>query len=67
MDFWEALAELHKERERLTVVIRNLEALVQGKDVGPMSRRGRKSMSPEERSEVSERMRRYWAGRRTGS
>lgn len=27
-------------------------------------RRGRKFMNPEERREVSERMRRYWAGRK---
>jgi hypothetical protein len=64
MDFWEALAELHKERERLSVVIRNLESLMQGKEVGPISRRGRKGMSAEERSQVSERMRKYWAERR---
>jgi hypothetical protein len=64
MDFWEALAELHRERERLTIVIRNLEALLEGKEVGPVSRRGRKGMSAEERTQVSERMRRYWAERR---
>jgi hypothetical protein len=64
MDFWEALAELHKERERLTIVIRNLEALLEGKEVGPVSRRGRKGMSAEERTQVSERMRRYWAEKR---
>jgi len=28
-------------------------------------RRGRKSMNAEQRREVAERMRRYWAGRRT--
>lgn len=64
MDFWEALRELHRERERLTTVIRNLEALVEGKEPGPLSRRGRKGMSPEERAEVSQRMRKYWASRR---
>ena len=30
----------------------------------PASRRGRKSMGDQERLEVSERMRNYWAGRR---
>jgi hypothetical protein len=63
MDFWEALRELHRERERLTTVIRNLEALVEGRQAGPLNRRGRKSMSPAERREVSERMKNYWAGR----
>jgi hypothetical protein len=30
----------------------------------PAKRRGRKSMNPSERQRVSERMRKYWAGRR---
>lgn len=66
MDFWHALQELQQERNRLETVIRNLESLVEGKQPGPLSRRGRKSMSPAERTEVSERMRRYWASRRGG-
>ena len=64
MDYWYALRELYQERERLTTVIRNLEALVEGKQPGPLSRRGRKQMLPEERAQVSERMRKYWAARR---
>jgi hypothetical protein len=64
MDYWYALGELYQERERLTTVIRNLEALVEGKESGPLSRRGRKQMLPEERAQVSERMRKYWASRR---
>lgn len=64
MDFWRAVQELHRERERLSTVIRNLETLVEGRQPTPISRRGRKSMSPAERAEVSERMRNYWARRR---
>ena len=64
MNYWDALHQLQQERERLTTVIRNLEALVEGKRPGPLTRRGRKGMSPAERAEVSERMRKYWAARR---
>ena len=64
MDFWDAIKELHEERDRLTAVIRNLEALVEGKQPGPLRRRGRKNMSAPERAEVSARMKKYWAARR---
>ena len=64
MDFWETLSELYRERDRLTTVIRNLEALVGGNEPGPLSRRGRKGMSPAEREQVSARMKNYWANRR---
>ena len=49
MDYRTALDELYRERRRLDEVIKNLEALVQGKQPPPLSRRGRKSMSEDER------------------
>ena len=66
MDLSKTIAELYEERTRLDRVIASLEQL--GESSSPVSistpRRGRKFMSPEERREVSERMRRYWAGRK---
>jgi hypothetical protein len=65
MDYWGAIGELYEERKRLDKVIQNLEALTQGQRPAPLSHRGRKSMTEEERREVSERMRNYWASRRS--
>ena len=65
MDFWKALRELHEERRRLDTLIANLEALRQGHDAPKRPSRGRKSMPPEERRIVSERMRAYWSRRRS--
>lgn len=66
MDLRKTIAELYEERNRLDRAIASLEQL--GDESIPMSisvsRRGRKSMSPNERREVSERMRKYWAGRK---
>lgn len=66
MDLSKTIAELYQEKTRLDRVIASLEQL--GVDPFPVSiavsRRGRKFMSPEERHEVSERMRRYWADRK---
>jgi hypothetical protein len=48
-------------------IIRELESLEGGTVLAlihPAKRRGRKSMSTEERREVSQRMRKYWASRR---
>jgi Zn-dependent oligopeptidase len=54
--------ELCHEKERLERVIASLEKL---QAPGPIrTRGGRKSMSPEERQEVSERMKKYWEKRR---
>ena len=70
MDFWKALEDLHKERKRLINAIAVLEDM-QGSDE-PSSRgqrkgrRGRKTMPPEERRMVAERMRAYWRRRRDG-
>ena len=64
MDFWKALSELRQERQRLDKLIASLDALKRGTRAGKTARRGRKSMPPEERQVVSERMRAYWAKRR---
>jgi hypothetical protein len=67
MDLSKTIAELYAEKSRLDRVIASLEQL--GVDAFPVpilvSRRGRKFMSPEERHEVSERMRKYWAERKS--
>jgi hypothetical protein len=68
MDLSKTIAELYEEKARLDRVIASLEQL--GVDSFPVSfaapRRGRKFMSPEERREVSDRMRKYWAERKAG-
>jgi hypothetical protein len=68
MDVYEAIRDLRKERDRLDATIAVLEARAKwerGQNGGKgKGRRGRKTMSPEERLQVSERMRRYWAARR---
>jgi len=68
MDLRKTIAELYQEKARLEKVIASLEQL--GTDPSPVPigtpRRGRKFMSPEERREVSERMRKYWAQRKAG-
>ena len=66
MDLSKTIAELYEEKTRLDRVIASLEQL--GQETTTLriitSRRGRKFMSPQERTQVSERMRRYWAGRK---
>jgi hypothetical protein len=69
MNFYKAIRQLYAERERLDRVIASLEQLEKGAAetnpaASPASRRGRKAMNAEERAEVSERMKRYWAARR---
>jgi hypothetical protein len=68
MDLYKAIRQLYEERARLDRVIASLEELQRaaGEDSegeGPR-RRGRKAMSEEERRQVSERMKQYWADRR---
>jgi len=69
MDLRKTIAELYEEKARLDRVIASLEQLA-AQDSLPVAlaapRRGRKFMSPEERLEVSERMRKYWAQRKAG-
>jgi hypothetical protein len=55
-----------RELARLDRAIAELASLAAGSGVdGGPKRRGRKSMGPEERKQVSERMTKYWAGRRS--
>lgn len=70
MDLYKAIQDLYAEKEKLERVIASLEELQRaaGGGIPPTpgsgKRRGRKSMGPDERQEVSERMKRYWARRR---
>ena len=68
IDLRKVLKDLYTQRERLEHVITSLEALQQGSAAGlpreKKTNRGRKSMGAEERREVSDRMRKYWAARR---
>jgi hypothetical protein len=69
MDLFKAIQDLYAEKEKLERVIASLEELQRTAGNLPAlekaaRRRGRKSMSTTEREEVSERMKRYWAGRR---
>jgi hypothetical protein len=70
MDLYKAIQDLYAEKEKLERVIASLEDLQRaaGGGIPPSSgsgkRRGRKSMGAEERQEVSDRMKKYWASRR---
>jgi hypothetical protein len=66
MDVNKALRELHEEKRRLDATIAALEARL-GNGTRTHRRRGRKSMSAEERQEVSRRMSKYWEARRAAS
>ena len=69
MGLQKAIHELYDEKQRLDGVISSLEEYLGRKrpTVVPKRKRGRKSMSPAEREEVSVRMRSYWAARRSGA
>jgi hypothetical protein len=61
------IKELREEKARVDMIIERLEALAQMREIPaakPKARRGRKNMSPEERSVVAERMRKYWQEQR---
>lgn len=67
MDLELILKQLYEERELLSEAIRTIEEMVasSGEYAKPgAKRRGRKHMPPEERQEVSRRMKKYWAARR---
>jgi hypothetical protein len=68
MDLTKTIQELYAEKERLERVIASLEELQRTAAASPVpgrsKRRGRKSMGAEERQEVSDRMKKYWASRR---
>lgn len=66
MDVNKALRELHEEKRRLDLTIAALEARL-GNGTRTHRRRGRKSMSAEERQEVSRRMSKYWEARRAAN
>lgn len=68
MDLQKAIRELYDEKERIDGVIASLEHFLLTNEMGSTKRkRGRKSMGPLERQEVSARMRSYWAAKRTES
>lgn len=65
MDVFRAINELFEEKKRIERMIAVLEAKQRvGNGLPLKKRRGRTSMSPEERVLVSERMRKYWEERR---
>jgi hypothetical protein len=69
MDLRKTIEDLYAEKDKLERVIASLEELqraaaANSQVMGRAKRRGRKSMGSEERKEVSERMKRYWASRR---
>lgn len=71
MDLYRTIRILDDERRRLDKLIASLE-LLKASEARPgakkaPARRGRKGMSAGERKEISERMKKYWAARRTGS
>lgn len=70
VDLHKTIRDLLDERNRLDAIITRLEraqAIEAAKALSaPPKRRGRKNMPDEERKQVSERMRKYWAQRRKG-
>jgi hypothetical protein len=64
MDILKTLRELYEEKRRLDAIIASLEANKNGPAAKSAGRRGRKSMSPQERLKVSRRMTKYWENRR---
>jgi hypothetical protein len=66
MDFDATLRALRQELEMVNASIASLERLAAASSqvAVKQSKRGRKSMGAEERVIVSDRMRKYWAGRR---
>jgi hypothetical protein len=68
VDLRKVIRSLRAELNRINDAIGVLEGLESvGEDAPaakPSSKRGRKTMGEEERQQVSQRMRRYWAGKR---
>ena len=64
MDLNRAIRELYAELEKLNQVITALEEYERTGVLPAPARRGRKFMGSEERQQVSERMKKYWATRR---
>jgi hypothetical protein len=70
MDLFEAIQKLYAQKASLMRAISALEALQSpaSRTSEPgRSKRGRKSMNPEERQQVSMRMKKYWAQRRVSN
>jgi hypothetical protein len=69
MDVHKALYQLYEEKKRIDRMIHLLEARSRTlSHRAPLrTRRGRRSMSEEERLEVSRRMTEYWASRRAAN
>lgn len=57
---------LRAQAEAIDRAIARLESLNSPDGAQPAKRRGRKFMGPDERKQVAERMKRYWAARRKG-
>jgi hypothetical protein len=66
MDLNKAIRDLHAELEALNELIAALEEFESTGTLPAPRRRGRKSMGAQERKDVSERMKKYWAARRKG-
>ena len=65
VDLNKTLQELYEERRRLDMAIAQLEARQRVLDkIGSPARRGRKTMSEEQRRAVSIRMAKYWEARK---
>jgi hypothetical protein len=68
MDLDKVIRKLYEERAKLDEIITSLELLKRSATVVEKEvvkkRRGRKFMNEEDRKEVSERMKKYWASRR---
>jgi hypothetical protein len=68
VDLRRVIRSLRAELKRIDDAITALEGIESVGEVSPTrkpsGKRGRKDMSEEERQEVSQRMRRYWAGKR---
>ncbi|PWT97287.1 MAG: hypothetical protein C5B51_31645 [Terriglobia bacterium] len=64
IDIDKLIQELNAEIEKIRRTITCLEGLRSAPRPPAANRRGRKSMDAAERQLVSERMKKYWAGRR---
>jgi hypothetical protein len=64
MDLNKSIRDLYEELKKLNEVIESLEQFQSTGTLPAPRRRGRKSMDEGERKVVSERMKKYWDGRR---
>ena len=68
IDLHQMIKDLRGELARVDAAIAQLDQLQKGASTPRVrSRRGRKFMSTDERKQVSERMRKYWADRKKGA